>query len=214
MPVAEALTITSAAKAAKEAKSEIEKLFTDRDKLVISDAKYYTTYIEVASHAIKGLEAEYTEILLKAAKTDIKVKTQRDKLNSLINKYTGKEVFRPQLKTAIDHLKAGRSVLEKHTTGWFSWPSTIASRLDALDIYDRLLNDLTGYLGELGDYTGISAVGLDYIKELQGLLTPPLDQKAFAKRAEELLATRKKSKFFSVLENSVGAIEALRKSFR
>jgi hypothetical protein len=95
--------------------------------------KYYTTYIDVASHPIQSLESEYTEILLRAAKIDIKVKAQRDRLNSLINNHIGKEVLRPALKKAIEHLKAGRSALEGHIKGFFIWPSTIENHMAALD---------------------------------------------------------------------------------
>jgi hypothetical protein len=77
MPGLELAMISGAVRTAKEAKSEIDKLIKDRGKLVVSDAKYYTTYIEVASHAVQGLEGEYTKILIKAAETDIKIKTQR-----------------------------------------------------------------------------------------------------------------------------------------
>lgn len=220
-PIAEIGTAISlgseAVKAVKDAKEIIEKLLKEGEELTKSDAKYYSTYIKVAAAAVRGLLNQYISILLEAKKCDIGNVTQQKLLINRIDDYINGEFFRPRLRESITHLQEGREALQEHAEKFLLIfdPKKKEGREAALAEFDNLTNELTGYLGSLGDYTGQSAEALEDLKKVRSdLSSHSLSQSAFVKRIEKLLATLDKSKLMSITDNSAKVIEKLRTSFR
>ena len=208
----EPTSILTGVSATMKAYESITKLLTDADKLAPDDARYYATYLEVARQAIKGIEEEYVEILIEAAHCQLNVAEQKEHLLVRIDKYIHGEVLRPKLREAIDHLRAGREALQQHAERLLIWPNVKRNRMAALEQFDRLLNQLEGYLGTLGGYTGPSAVALDDIKRIETATSGPSE--AFVDLVEELLMNLDKSRLLSVVSDCSRVIEVLRITFR
>jgi hypothetical protein len=210
-PISTLSTFSSLLKSAES----IDKLFENGKQLAKDDAKYYSTYIEAASEAIRGLEGEYLGILIQAAKCNLSDQKERKALEDRIKDYINGEVLRPRLKEAIERLRAGRLALQQHAEQLLIWPTVKEKRTASLKKFDDLLNDLDGYLGSLGGYVGPSAAALDDIKKIQAdLSAAPLDPKTFADVIGELLMNLDKSKLISDAGNCGRVIESLRIAFR
>jgi hypothetical protein len=198
-----------------KAAEAIDKLYVKLNDLAQEDVRYYTTYIEVAAEAIKGIQNEYLEILKQAAQCKIEKEEERDRLKARIIDYIHGEVLRPKLKNAIERLRAGRKALEEHAERLLIFPGTKAKRANALDHFDSLLSELEGKLGRLGDYTGPSADALQDIEAIKyDLEKKPFDQVSFDNRVESLLLHLDKSTLVSIAADCGRVIEALRIAFR
>jgi hypothetical protein len=137
-------------------------------------------------------------------------------------------VRRPQLITAIGHLRPGADALKENATRILLWPTVRANRKIALTKYNELLNELDAYLVSLGGdanvgpsagaNVGPSATALVDIqkiqKDLSGSPETPLDPEKFAESIEELPMNFDKSKLISVAADGGRVIEALRVAFR
>jgi hypothetical protein len=182
------------------------------DKLAADDGEYYRRWLDVAMLAIQGLEGEYEQILELARRCDI---TNAEKRNDWINRsqeYINGEHLRPKLAEALGHLQAGSDILKQHADRLLIWPKIKQTREDALRQYRQHLNDLAGYLGSLGGYTGPSAVGLDEIKLL--LQGASGDRDAFREFATTLQQNRDKSKLLNITQRAAATISSLRAAFR
>jgi hypothetical protein len=207
--------IKAASPIVKAAIKSINKMISAATNLAKGDAGYYSTYIAIASDAVKGLHDEYLAILRQAATSDLNDSRKRKKLLSRINDYTDLEMLRPALMGAMSHLEEGRSGLSEHAERLLILPRTRKKREMALKKYDGLLNELTGFLGSLGGYTGGSAVGLKEVRKLEAKLkAKPFDLDAVRDMIEEVVMNVDKSEFFSLTRNCGRVIEALRISFR
>jgi hypothetical protein len=165
------------------------------------------------SEAIKGLEQEYTKILIQAAHCQLDEPQQKKDLLERIDTYIHGEILRPYLKEAIVHLSEGRNALQQHAEQWLIWPSVKTKREAALARYDQLLNELTGYLGSLGEYAGESAVGLADLRIIQGLLKDGSPE-AFMEKVDDLLTNLKKTTLMQNIGECASVIETLRIAFR
>jgi hypothetical protein len=190
----------------------IEKLADNADKLEQDDVKYYITYIEIAKQALNGLEEEYIEILLEAANCQISDMTQRAHLLLRINRYIHGEKLRPKLKDAIDRLSEGRQALKEHAEDLLLWGRPKRNREAALNKFDELLMQLTGYLGSLGEYSGPSAVALDDIEKIKTVITNSPED--FENTIDDLLMNLDKSRLLSITGDCGRVIEVLRLAFR
>jgi hypothetical protein len=205
-----------------KAAAAIDKLYVKLNDLALElkhlaqeDVRYYTTYIEVAAEAIKGIQNEYLEILKQAAQCKIEKEEERDRLRARIIEYIHGEVLRPKLKNAIERLREGRKALEEHAERRLIFPGTKAKRANALVHFDFLLSELEGKLGRLGDYTGPSADALHDIEAIKyDLEKKPFDQVSFDDRIESLLLHLDKSTLVSIAADCGRVIEALRIAFR
>jgi len=198
-----------------KAMEEIDKLITEANKIAADDSEHYRKWLEVALRAIQGLEKEYEGILGQAVKSDIASAKRKKELLERINTYIHGENLRLKLKEAIGHLKQGHNVLSKHAERRFQLSKTRQSREEALKEYDLHLQELQGYLGSLGDWSGPSAVALDDLKELEALLgMASSSSKQLQKAAQVLQNSRDKSKLLTTTENAAKTIDALRAAFR
>jgi hypothetical protein len=181
-------------------------------KITVNDSEYYRRWLEVAMLAIQGLEGEYEAILQQAYGCDITDAKQKSDLENRINGYINGEHLRPKLKEALGHLKKGQDVLKEHAERLLLWPNTKRTREDALREYAQHVNELEGYLGSLGDYTGGSAVALNDIQLL--LRGASGFREAFRAIAEVLQNNRDKSNLFAITERAAETISLLRAAFR
>jgi hypothetical protein len=215
--IMEPISVLTAVGPIVKAAEAIDKLLTDAEQLAKDDAQYYATYLAVAGQAIKGLEDEYLGILKQAAQSNLNNAQDQKDLRDRINDYIHGEVLRPKIKEAIDRLREGREALQQHAERLLIWPKAKERRTVALAKFDELLNQLDGYLGSLGNYTGPSgpSAALDDIKRIQaGLSADPLDPNAFADMIDGFLMNLDKSKLISATGDSARVIEALRIAFR
>jgi hypothetical protein len=201
-------TIGPILKAAKT----IEELLSAEEQLTEDDAKYYNTYLDVAKNAIKGLEAEYFEILIDAAQCLISDEKQLESLTNRVNAYIHGEVLRPKLREALERLRKGQEALEQHAERLLVWPKVKKNRAAALEQYDRLLNQLEGYLGTLGGYEGPSAAALDDIKRIKSAFSGSQDE--FSNLIDDLLMNLDKSSMLRISGECGRVIETLRIAFR
>jgi len=201
-------TIGSIVKAAKT----IDELLDGADRLAQDDAKYYITYIDVAKTAVIGIEHGYIDILKEAAKCKIKSVKEKERLRDLIIAYIDDEVLRPKLREAIDRLGKGREALQQHAEVLLVWPKTKKNRKAALEEYRQLINQLIGYLGELGDYKGPSAAALNDIKKIETAMSGT--QEEFSDMIHELRMNLDKGSLMSISGECGRVIETLRIAFR
>jgi hypothetical protein len=211
--IMEPISIATGASAVLKAIESINKIRADADKLAPDDARYYGTWINVASEAIKGLEQEYIEILVEAARCEPSEPQQKERLLARINTYIHRELLRPQLLAAIVHLREGRQALQQHADQWHTWPSVKSNRANALTQYDQLLNTMQGYLGSLGDYGGASAVGLNDLYIIQSYLLEGFPA-AFMEKVDDMMKNLNKAQFMEITGECARAIETLRVAFR
>jgi hypothetical protein len=209
----EPTSVVTGISAVLKAAESINKILTDAHNWGPDDARYYGTWITVASEAIKGLEQAYIEILIEAEHCQVNDQLRREHLCKRINEYIKGEVLRPRLRDAIDHLSAGRKALQQHADKLLIWPSAKTNRAVALDRYDQLLNALIGYKGKLGDYNGDSAVGLKDLRDVHGLLVSG-SLEAFKEKVSDLLMNLDKAECVMTTGECARTIETLRIAFR
>jgi hypothetical protein len=198
-----------------QAAESIRGLLAGAEVLAPDDARYYATYLEVATRAIQGLEGEYNEILRAAAYCQPGDPQQRERLLRRVDDYLHGEVLRPKLKEAIERLRQGRQALQQHADRLLIWlfrPGVRRGRVDALALFDRLLDRLEGYYGSLGGYAGPSAHALDDIRRIRERIAGP--DEGFADVINDLLMNLDKSTLLTTTGEFGRAIEALRIAFR
>lgn len=193
---------------------QINKVTQEISKQAITkeDSEYYRKWLEVAMIAVQGLEGEYEGILHQAYACNLEDAKQKGELESRINTYLHGESLRPKLKEAIEHLEKGKEILKEHTERLLLLPGTRRTREAALWEYEQHLNQLTGYLGSLGDYTGESAVALDETRLLVAAIQGP--QESFHALAAYLQKNRDKSNLFEITGSAASTISGLRAAFR
>ncbi len=121
-------------------------------------------------------------------------------------------MLRPTLGHAIERLRSGTEGLEQHAERLLIWPSAKKSRTAALEQYKRLLDELESYLGKLGDYKGVSAVGLADLEKVKAEIKHSTG--AFDDTINDLLVNLDKSELMSLSGGCARVIEALRIAFR
>ena len=201
----------NAALKAAELFTKVTAIWEEAGKVQLADAQYYGAWINLASWAIKGLEQEYIEILIEADFCQLNDPEQKKALLMRIEKYIKKEFFRLALQDAIKHLREGRKLLEKHADQWLFFPNVKKSA--ALDRYDKLLNDLTDYLGRLGDYGGDSAVALKDLYDIQALAHSGSPD-AFKQKVDGLRKNLNKATLMQITGECAEVMETLRTGFR
>ena len=198
----------------KGAFNSIEKTLESADQLASTDAQYYSAYFQAADQAVKGLEHEYIDILLEAARCEPTDSQQRERLLTRIDHYIHREVLRPILKASIEHLREGRQALQKHAERLLIRPAVKTNRTAALAQFDHLLNELDTYLGQLGGWKGPSAIALADIEQIKKDIEDRISGAKFKKKIDNLLMNRDKSILLSTTGNCARVIEALRTAFR
>jgi hypothetical protein len=212
--VMEPVSVLSAVDPILKAGEAIKALVVGADQLAPDDARYYGTWINVAGEAIRGLVQEYIEVLIEAAHCDPLDPGQREQLLKRVHRYVHGEVLRPRLKEAIERLRAGRPVLKQHAERLLIWlRGRRGDRELALARYDQLLDQLTGYLGALGDYEGPSAHALEEVLGIHADVRAG-SREALAARADRLLMNLDKTSLLEITGGCGRTIETLRVAFR
>jgi len=197
-----------------EALTKINNLINELNgqKYTVEDSEYYRTWLDVAATAVECLEGEYEGILHQAFCSDIADAKQKTDLEQRINRYLTGEHLRKKLNDAIGYLEDGQRTLKKDAERRLLFPGTRRDRQESLAEYSRHVNDLRGYLGSLGDYTGESAVALKELRELNKALTGT--QEEFHPLVESLQKSRDKSSLFLITRQTAKTISSLRAAFR
>jgi hypothetical protein len=136
------------------AQSEIERASKEAE----GDARYYTSHIEIARIAERGLYGEYADILRSVALLELRDDAIRGDLITRIYDYINKEILRPALGGAIEHLKEGRSALVANAESVFIFASTAERRNFAIGKFDDMVEKLDRFYKRLGPDQGGSAV--------------------------------------------------------
>jgi hypothetical protein len=137
---------------------------------------------------------------------------QKSALLVRIDQYLNLERLRPILFGAIENLRNGQSVLQKHAGRFYQLPGTAKERTEALEEYSRLLNKLIEYLNSLGAYRGASCAALHSVTNLVDQINKSPDTVRDIVTTQ--LENRDKSYLSDVIADSQTVIDKLRTAFR
>jgi hypothetical protein len=160
----EPLTLKTASALVKGVVEALNPLIKEANARALSDARYYTSYIEIARLAANGLYNEYAEILREVALSNLHDVATREAVTIRIYDYMQGETLRPALSGAISRLRDGRPALEQHVESLFIFARTAEKRQTAIRKFDELVEKLYGFLCQLGPEWGPSAVALKISK--------------------------------------------------